>query len=103
MGVMHYLHHVIGHWTNIGISTATHTGNKCHMDDIILCLRSYLGQSFMGTLLMDEIRYNNKIYRYDPEQDAFVPVGYDITHWDQWGWIYLIVVLTAMVTVFSWF
>jgi len=41
------------------------------------------------------VEYQGRIYYYDPDYDCFYPhVDYNsLSHWERWGWIYMIWVL----------
>jgi len=47
-------------------------------------------------LYNETIERNGRIYHYDPDQDIYY-VRYTRTgHWDQFGWIYAVAVLSAI-------
>jgi hypothetical protein len=68
-----------------------------------------MGSYHLGTLLMDDRYYkfkdcinkDGKLYRYDPEYDCWYRVFsreeyHNLPHWDKYGWLYCIAVLTAI-------
>ena len=63
-----------------------------------------MGSYYMGTLLMNNDQYNEYIlkdgrkYRYDPDYDCYYRVyaREDLTHMQQFGWIYIVAVLSAI-------
>lgn len=63
---------------------------------------------FLWEIFMNNDDYNHTIefrgrtYRYDPDMDQFYPVREQLSTWDQWGWIVVVIVLgffTWLLTV----
>jgi hypothetical protein len=57
----------------------------------------------MNQLYERTIEVNGKTYHYDPDQDIYYvrwPTS-DTSHFDQYGWIYLIVIMTVIAWVLS--
>jgi hypothetical protein len=52
----------------------------------------------MNDLYNETITRNGRIYRYDPDYDCYYRVcnPRDLTHWNQFGWIYVVAVLSAV-------
>jgi hypothetical protein len=47
---------------------------------------------------MDEIAREGKTYRYDADYDCYYRVysREDLSHWETYGWIYVIIVLAVI-------
>jgi hypothetical protein len=57
----------------------------------------------MNQLYERTIEVNGKTYHYDPDQDIYYvrwPTE-DTSHFDQYGWIYLIVIMTVVAWILS--
>jgi hypothetical protein len=52
----------------------------------------------MNDLYNETIVKNGVTYRYDPNYDCYYRVctPEDLTHWNQFGWIYVIAILSAV-------
>jgi hypothetical protein len=57
----------------------------------------------MGTLLMNEqtIERNGHTYYYDPDYDCYYRqyTRAELGHWDMYGWIYTIILLTVICAI----
>ena len=50
----------------------------------------------MNDLYNETITRNGKTYHYDPDMDCYYCRHGISTHWDDWAWVYVIVVLSAI-------
>jgi len=55
----------------------------------------------MNDLYNETIERHGKTYRYDPDHDCYYAVHCDRSPWDQWGWIVVILVLSAIALYFE--
>jgi hypothetical protein len=57
----------------------------------------------MNDLYTETIERQGRIYRYDPDHDCYYAVYSDRTLWDQYGWLAVVAVLTAIALYFEFF
>ena len=50
----------------------------------------------MNDLYNETIERNGKIYHYDPDMDCYYCRYGKSTRWEDWGWLYVILVLGAI-------
>jgi hypothetical protein len=57
----------------------------------------------MNELYTKTIVVEGKTYHYDPDRDVYYCRydSKDLSHFDQWGWLYLIVILTSIVWILT--
>ena len=62
-----------------------------------------ISTSMNNDMYNETIERQGKTYHYDPDQDVYYCRydNKDLSHFDQFGWLYLIVILTSIVWILT--